>query len=158
MSRSGNVESANIWFSRTAIFEQWSNRIDHLSRNDFQRRDLVAFKFEKESKVNRTAGKVSNQMAGDDRLPLLLFARNWLACVFILCRGIRLPFSDCGPAFVGVPLVLHDGIVSETLRDGLAVTPVCGEVGGDLFWQVERFRCLFHIHVLSCWCIFFLPS
>src|SRR6267154_2929496 len=85
------------------------------SRNYFQRRDLVAFKFEKESKVHRTAGKVSNQMAGDDRLPLLLFARNWLACVFILCRGIRLPLSDCGPAFVGVPLVLHDGIVSETL-------------------------------------------
>src|SRR5260221_8819469 len=35
MSRSGNVESANIWFSRTAIFEQWSNRIDkHFSRKN----------------------------------------------------------------------------------------------------------------------------
>src|SRR5437867_1841502 len=115
MSRYGNVESANIWFSRTAIFEQWSNRIDHPSWNDFQRRDLVAFKFEKESKVHRTAGKVSNQMAGDDRLPLLLFARDWLASVFILCRGNRLPLFDCGSAFVSVPLVLHDGIVRETL-------------------------------------------
>jgi hypothetical protein len=82
---------------------------------DFQRRNLVPFEFEKESKVNRAAGKLSHQMAGDDRLPLLLFARERLACVFILCRGIRLPRFDCGPATVRVPLVLHDGIVSETL-------------------------------------------
>src|SRR6266404_4016394 len=83
------------------------------SRNDFQRRDLVAFKLEKESKVNRASGKVPDQMAGDDRLSVLLFARQRLACVLILCRGIRLPRFDCGPAFVGVPLVLHDGIFSE---------------------------------------------
>src|SRR5438093_7376469 len=125
---------------------------------DFQRRNLVPFEFEKEPKVNGAAGKVSNQMASNNRLSVLLFARERLACVFILCRGIRLPLFDCGPASVGVPLVLHDGIFSQTLRERLAVTFVCGEVGGDLFWQVERFRCLFHIHVLSCWCIFFLPS
>src|SRR6185436_13982339 len=112
-------------------------------------RDLVAFKFEEESKVHRAAGKVSNQMAGDDRLPLLLFARNWLTCVFILCRGIRLPLFDCGPAFVGMPLVLHSGVFSKAVRNGLAVTPVCGEVGGNGFWQAERFCCLFHIRVLS---------
>ena len=82
---------------------------------DFQRRNLVPFEFEEEPKVNGAAGKVSNQMAGDDRLPLLRFARNWLACVFILGRGIRLPLFDCGPAFMGVALVLHDGIFSETL-------------------------------------------
>src|SRR2546425_5378584 len=93
-------------------------------------------------------------MAGNDRLPVLLFARNRLACVFILCRGIRLPLFDCGPAFVGVPLVLHDGIFSETLRERLAVTFVCGEVGGDGFRQVERFCWLVHISVLSRWCIF----
>src|SRR3989442_15097150 len=126
--------------------------------DDFQRRNLVPFEFEKESKVNGAAGKISNQMAGDDRLPVLRFARERLACVFILGRGIRLPLFDCGPAFVGVPLVLHDGIFSEALRERLAVTFVGGEVGGDLFWQVERFRCLFHIYVLSCWYIFFLLS
>src|SRR5437762_3224789 len=27
MSRSGNVESAEVWFSRTAISEQWSSRL-----------------------------------------------------------------------------------------------------------------------------------
>ena len=64
--------------------------------------NLVTLQPEKISQVNRTAGKVSNQMAGHDRLPVPLFARNWLACVFILCRGIRLPLFDCGPAFVSV--------------------------------------------------------
>jgi len=83
--------------------------------DNFQRRNLVPFEFEKESKVNRAAGKISHQMARDDRLSLFLFARDWLACVFILGRGIRLPRFDCGPASVRVPLVLHDGIVSETL-------------------------------------------
>src|SRR5439155_26960968 len=39
----------------------------------------------------------------------------WLARVFILCRDVHLPLFDCGPAFVGVALVLHDGIRSETL-------------------------------------------
>src|SRR2546427_9541975 len=63
--------------------------------DDFQRRNLVPFEFEKESKVNGAAGKISNQMAGDDRLPVLLFARERLACVFILGRGIRLPLFDC---------------------------------------------------------------
>src|SRR5258708_12129501 len=126
--------------------------------DDFQRRNPVPFQCEKEPKVNRAAGKVSNQMAGNNRLSVLLFARERLACVFILCRNIPLPLFDCGPAFVGVPLVLHDGIFSETLRERLAVTFVCGEVGGDLFWQVERFRCLFHVDILSCWCIFFLLS
>src|SRR6266849_2752223 len=86
----------------------------------FQRRNLVPLEFEKESKVNGAAGKISNQMAGDDLLPVLLFARERLACVFILGRGIRLPLFDCGPAFVGVPLVLHEGIFSETLRERLA--------------------------------------
>ena len=44
-------------------------------RNNFQRRNLVAFKLEEEPKVNRAAGKVSHQMAGDNRLSVLLFAR-----------------------------------------------------------------------------------
>src|SRR2546430_2143431 len=61
------------------------------------------------------AGKVSNQMAGHDCLPVLPFARERLACVFMLCRGIRLPLFDGGLAFVGVSLVLHDCIFSETL-------------------------------------------
>ena len=73
---------------------------------DFQPRNLVPFEFEKEPKVNGAAGKVSNQMAGNNCLSVLLFARDRLACVFILCRGIRLPLFDCGPAFVSVPLVL----------------------------------------------------
>src|SRR5882672_4988584 len=111
------------------------------SRYDLQRSNLPTFECEEESKVSGAAGKVSNQMAGDDRLPLLLFARERLACVFILCRGIRLPLFDCGPAFVGVPLVRHDGIFSEALGNGLAVTFVCGKVGGDGFWQVERSCC-----------------
>ena len=83
--------------------------------DDFQRCDLVAFEFEVEPEINGAAGKVSNQMAGDDRLPVLLLARERLTCVFILCRGVRPPRFDCGPTFVSVPLVLYDGIVSEAL-------------------------------------------
>jgi hypothetical protein len=44
---------------------------------------------------------------------------------------------------VGVPLVLHDGIFGETLRNGLAVTAVCGEVSGDGFWQLSDFVACF---------------
>ena len=106
-------------------------------RDDFQRLNLVPCEREEESKVNRTAGKVPNQMTGDDRLPVLLVARERLACVLILCRGIRLPGFDGGASTVSVALVLHDGIFSETLRNGLAVTAVCGEVSGDGFWQAE---------------------
>src|ERR1051326_8327447 len=85
------------------------------SRNDLQRCNLVPFELEKISKVNGAAGKVSNQMAGNNRRSVLLFACERLACVFIFCRGIRLPLFDGSPAFVGVPLILHDGILSETL-------------------------------------------
>src|SRR5262249_44610579 len=109
----------------------------HRLRHDFQRRDLVPFELEEESKVNGAAGKIANQVAGDDGLPVLLFARERLTGVLILCRGVRLPRFDCGSAFVSVPLVLHDGIFSETLRNGFAVTAVCGEVSGDGFWQAE---------------------
>ena len=104
---------------------------------DLQRRNLVPFEFEKESKVNRAAGKVSNQMAGDDCLSVPIFACQRLACVLIPGRHIRLPLFDSGPAFVSMPLILHDGIFSEASRNGLAVTAVSGEVGCDGFWQAE---------------------
>ena len=44
---------------------------------------------------------------------------------------------DRGPAVVGVPFVLHDGVLREALSNGLAVALVGGEVGGDGFWQIE---------------------
>ena len=123
--------------------------------DDFQRRNLVAFKFKEEPKVNGAAGKISNQMAGDDCTSVLLCARQWLAGVLILCRDVRLPLLDCGPALMGVALVLHDGIFSEALRNGIAITFVGGEVGGDGVWQVERSSCLFHFSVLSRLCVCF---
>jgi len=43
-------------------------------RENFQRRNLIPFELEKVSKVNRAAGKVSDQVAGDDRLPVFPFA------------------------------------------------------------------------------------
>jgi hypothetical protein len=124
--------------------------------DDFQRRNLVPFELEKVSKVNGAAGKISNQVAGDDYLPVLLFARERLTGVLILCRGVRLPRFDCGPAFVVVPLVLHDGIFSEASRNGLAITAVCGEVGGDGFWKTEvilllvSYSCPFWLVHLFC--------
>jgi hypothetical protein len=45
--------------------------IEAPSRDDFQRRDLVAFQFEEESKIYRAAGKVSSKPAGDDSLSFL---------------------------------------------------------------------------------------
>src|SRR5262249_52974182 len=42
-----------------------------------------------------------------------------------------------GTAVVSVPLVLHDGVFSEAPRNGLTVTLVGGEVGGDGPWQIE---------------------
>src|SRR5439155_6378104 len=50
---------------------------------------------------------------------------------------------------------------SDVCSSDLAVTPVCGEVGGDGFWQAERsccWLCLFHIRVLSCGCVLFVLS
>jgi hypothetical protein len=37
------------------------------SRDDFKRRDLVAFELEEEPKINGTAGKVAGEPACDDR-------------------------------------------------------------------------------------------
>ena len=102
--------------------------------DNFQRRDLISFQFEEVSKIYGAAGKVPGEPAGDDSLSVLLFARERLARVFILCRGICLPFFDRGRALVGVSLVLHDGIFNETLRERLAVTFVRGEVRGDRRW------------------------
>src|SRR6266478_4429402 len=42
--------------------------------DDFQRRNLVPFGLEKESKVNGAAGEISNQVACDNYYPVLLFA------------------------------------------------------------------------------------
>src|SRR5438270_209886 len=47
----------------------------HYSGDDFQRRDLVTFEFEKEPNVNRAAWEVAGDMAGDDELSALLLAR-----------------------------------------------------------------------------------
>jgi hypothetical protein len=65
------------------------------SRNDFQRRDLVAFEFEEIPKVCRAPAKVPDQMAGDDRLSILLFAPEGFARVFILA-GASVAFSVFG--------------------------------------------------------------
>ena len=54
-----------------------------------------------------------------------------------LAEASVLPLLDRGTAVVGVPLVLHDGIVREAPRNGLAVGLVGGEIGGDGFWQIE---------------------
>src|ERR1051326_4492336 len=61
----------------------FEKQLSPCSRNDFQRCDLVAFQLKKVSKVNRAAGKVSNQLAGDDRLSVLFLARQRLARVLI---------------------------------------------------------------------------
>jgi peptidoglycan/LPS O-acetylase OafA/YrhL len=107
------------------------------SRNDFQRCDLVAFESEEESEIHGAAGKVAGEPAGDDDLPVLLFARERLARVLVLGRGIRFPLFDRGPALVGVPLVFHDGRFCETPGNGLAIEFVGGEKGGDGRWQIE---------------------
>src|ERR1700719_2779270 len=95
------------------------------SWDDFQRRDLVAFELEEETKVSGAAGEITGKPAGDDSLSILLFARERLAriCVFSLC----LPFLDGGQAVVGVALVLHDGVFSKTPSNGFAVTFASGE-------------------------------
>ena len=104
--------------------------------DNFQRRNLVPFELEKESKVNGAAGKISNQVAGDNYYPVLLFARDRLAGVFVFGRSTRLPLLDRRSALVGVSLILHDGIFSETLRERFAVIFVRCEVGRDGFWQI----------------------
>ena len=49
----------------------------------------------------------------------------------------RLPCFDCGPAFVGVPFVFHDGIFSES-GNGVAVTSVCGEDARRILQEVDE--------------------
>src|SRR5262245_51506752 len=107
-------------FRRAGVSPAWALRTRgpdecRLLWKDFQRRNLVPFELEQVSKINGAAGKVPSQVAGDDCLPVLLFARERLAGVLKLCRGARLPLFDCRSAFVSVPLVLHDGIFSKAL-------------------------------------------
>jgi len=89
-------------------------------------------------KIHGAAGKVAGELAGDDDLGGLLLAGKWLGRVLVLGRGFHLPLLDGGLALIGVPFVLHDGIIREALSDSLAVALVGGEVRGDGFWQIER--------------------
>ena len=50
---------------------------------------LSSFQLERESKVNRIAGKIAGDMAGHYELPIHLFARERLAGRAILCKSIR---------------------------------------------------------------------
>jgi len=102
-----------------------------LSRDDFQRQNLVAFQFEKISKINRAAGETSGESTGNDSFSVLLFPGKRLARVFILSRSIRLPLLDRGPAFIAVPFVLDDGVFRKTLGNAFAVGFVCREVAGN---------------------------
>src|ERR1051325_8003928 len=102
--------------SLTEESDQASPNLKHRSRDDFQRHNLVPLELEKVSKINRAAGKISNQVAGEHCLPVLLFARERLTGVLIFFSYVAFPLLDRRPAFVRVPLVLHDGIFSETLK------------------------------------------
>src|SRR5262249_49555245 len=110
------------------------------SREDLQRRNLVSFQDEAERDVHGAAGEGAGQPAGDDNGSVPRFAGERLARVLIPVRDLLLPLPDSGPPTVGPALVLHDGIFREAPGDGLAVLPVCGEVGGDGSWQFERHR------------------
>ena len=128
-------EESNVIVALTAT--DWNQTLCRGNLGDnFQRRNLVPFELEKESKVNGAAGKISNQVAGDNNYPVLLFARDRLAGVFVFGRSPCLPLLDRRPALVGVSLILHDGIFSETLRERFAVIFVRREVGRDGFWQI----------------------
>src|SRR5260221_287923 len=81
----GNVLDVPGWigsFTEDGVFNNVSGKASY--RGEHLKNVLITFAFKKESKVNRTAGKVSNQMAGYDRLPILRFARERLAFIFIL--------------------------------------------------------------------------
>src|SRR5262249_30391801 len=93
--------------------------------------------FKQEPKVNGAAREVAREPAGDDELCAVLFTREGLARVLILGRGFGLPLLDGGTTLVGMPFVLNNGILGETVRNGLPAGIVSGEVSGDRFWQIE---------------------
>src|ERR1043166_115016 len=84
--------------------------------DNLQRCDLVTVEFEKESKVDGAAGEIAGEAAGDDILAVLAPTRERFARVLILGRGFRLPLSDGVAALVDMPLILHDGVLGEALR------------------------------------------
>src|SRR5687767_13592829 len=86
------------------------------SRNNFQRHDFVAFKFEEEPKIDRAARKVPGKPARDDAFAVFLLTRYWLARVLIFGRGFLLPPLDRGTTIVRVPLILHDSVIREAPR------------------------------------------
>ena len=118
-----------------------------ISRNDFQRRDFVAFQSEKEPKIHGAARKVAGESTGHNELPVLVFARKRFARVLVLGRGLRFPLLDRGLAVVGVSLIRHDGSFSKALRNRLAVALIGGEVGGDGCRQFEL-----HVQLLCIRC------
>jgi hypothetical protein len=107
--------------------------------NDLQECDLPAFKAKEEPQIDWAARKVAGQPACDDRCPVTLLQGKRFACIGVFGRGFGLPLLDGYHTRVGVAFILHHGVVRETLCDGLDVSFVGGEIGGDRFGKVESF-------------------
>ena len=107
--------------------------------SDLQECDLPALKAKEEPQIDWAARKVTGQPACDDRCPVTLLQGKRFACIGVFGRGFGLPLLDGHDTRVGVAFILHHGVIRETLRDGLDVSFVGGEIGGDRFGQVESF-------------------
>lgn len=112
---------------------------DYRLWNDLQECDLPALKAKEESQIDWAARKVAGQPACDDRCPATLLHGKRFAGISVFGRGFGLPLLNGHDARVGVAFILHHGVFRETLRDGLDVSFVGGEIGGDRFGQVESF-------------------
>jgi hypothetical protein len=112
---------------------------DQRSWDDLQECDLPVLKAKEEPQIDWAARKVAGQPARNDRRPVTVLQGKRFAAIGVFARGFVFPLLDGHDARVGAAFVLHRGVFREAPRDGLAVSFVGGEIGGDRFRKFELF-------------------
>src|SRR4030095_15947741 len=115
--------------------------VNRSSWRDLQRCDPAALEREDEPKIHWTAGEVTRYPTRHDVLAICFLERDRFGDVRVLGGCDRLPGFDRRQAGVRLSLIRDYRLVREAARDSVTVAPVCLEVGGDRFREIQLFHC-----------------
>src|SRR5678815_2435793 len=111
------------------------------SWRNLQRCDPAALEREDEPKIHWAAGEVTRDSTRHDVVAIRFLEREWFSDVRVLGGCSRLPGSDRRQAGVRLSLIRDYRFVREAARDSIAVAPLCLEIGGDRFREIQLFHC-----------------
>src|SRR5690606_10110710 len=127
---------------------------DRSSRYDLQCGDLIAFETKEVTQVDRTAGKVSREMARNDSCVILGRDRKGLHNVVVLGPGIGSPAPDRLAPGVGISFVLDDCVLRKATGDRVSITLIGSKVHRNGLGQIDGHDASssFWNQRSVCWC------